>query len=96
MDRIRKAVTARDAAALADAAHALKGSVGNFGPSAPFETARGMEISARQGTLEGSWEAYATLEDEMAALSPVLMRHGKAMQAKGRRSHSKISPRRKR
>jgi PAS domain S-box-containing protein len=96
MARIRKAVTARDAPALADAAHALKGSVGNFGPSAPFETARRMEISARQGTLEGSWEAYATLEDEMAALSPVLDRHGKAKQPTERRSGSKHSPRRKR
>ena len=99
MDRIRKAVTARDAPALADAAHALKGSVGNFGPSAPFETARGMEISARQGTLEGSWEAYATLEDEMAALSPVLARHSMAARPKiaaGRRRRSDNSPRRKR
>jgi|HubBroStandDraft_6_1064221.scaffolds.fasta_scaffold01339_6 PAS domain S-box-containing protein len=96
MDRIRKAVTARDAAALADAAHALKGSVGNFGPSSPFETARRMELSARQGTLEGSWEAFATLEDEMAALSPVLKKHGKAKQPTGRQSRSKHSPRRKR
>jgi two-component system sensor histidine kinase/response regulator len=96
MARIRKAVTAHDAAALADAAHALKGSVGNFGPSTPFETARRMEISARQGTLGGSWEAFATLEDEMASLAPVLKRYGKAKQATGRRSRPKHSPRRKR
>ena len=99
MDRIRKAVTARDAPALADAAHALKGSVGNFGPSAPFETARGMENSARQGTLEGSWEAFATLEDEMAALSPLLERYataGKVKLAAGRQKRSDQSPRRKR
>ncbi len=96
MTRIRKAVTAHDAAALADAAHALKGSVGNFGPSAPFETARRMEISARQGTLGGSWEAFATLEDEMASLAPALKRYGKAKQATGRRTRPKHSPRRKR
>jgi PAS domain S-box-containing protein len=96
MGRIRKAVAARDAAALADAAHALKGSVGNFGSSSAFQTARGMEMAARQGTLGGSWEAFATLEDEMAALSKVLARHGKAKRATGRRGRSDHSPRRKR
>jgi len=72
MARIRKALTARDAAALADAAHALKGSVGNFGPTGAFETAREIEKEARQGKLDTAWEMYATLEDEIALLLPAL------------------------
>ena len=76
MARIRNALTGHDAAGLADGAHALKGSVGNFGPSKAFETAREMEKNARQGKLDGAWELYATLEDEIASLLPALQAIG--------------------
>jgi PAS domain S-box-containing protein len=72
MGRIRAALTARDAVALADGAHALKGSIGNFGDSAALETTREMEKAARQGKLDGTWELYATLEDQIALLLPAL------------------------
>jgi PAS domain S-box-containing protein len=72
MARIRAALTARDAVALADGAHALKGSIGNFGDSAALETTREMEKAARQGKLDGTWELYATLEDQIASLLPAL------------------------
>jgi PAS domain S-box-containing protein len=72
MGRIRAALTARDAVALADGAHALKGSIGNFGDSAALETTREMEKAARQGKLDGTWELYATLEDQIASLLPAL------------------------
>ena len=76
MARIRTALSAHDAALLADGAHALKGSVGNFGPSAALETAREMEKNARQGKLGGGWELYATLEDQIALLLPALQAIG--------------------
>jgi PAS domain S-box-containing protein len=76
MARIRTALSAHDAAALADGSHALKGSVGNFGYSPALETAREMEKNARQGKLEGAWELYATLEDEIASLLPALQAIG--------------------
>ena len=76
MARIRTALTAHDAAALADASHALKGSVGNFGHSPALETARQMEKNSRQGKLDGAWELYATLEDEIASLLPALQAIG--------------------
>ena len=76
MARIRTGLNAHDAAQLADGAHALKGSVGNFGPSAALETAREMEKNGRQGKLEGAWELYATLEDEIALLLPALQAIG--------------------
>jgi CheY-like chemotaxis protein len=96
MARIRNSLTARDAAALADSAHALKGSVGNFGPSNAFETARQVEKSARQGTLKGSWEMYATLEDEIARLLPALGAIGNSTRTTGRKSRPHHGPRRKR
>jgi PAS domain S-box-containing protein len=74
MARIRSALAARDVSALVDVAHALKGSVGNFGPSSAFETARQIEKSAREGKLDGAWELYATLEEDIAKLLPAL--HG--------------------
>jgi CheY-like chemotaxis protein len=85
MARIRTALTAHDPAQLADGSHALKGSVGNFGPSAALETAREMEKNARQGKLEGAWELYATLEDQIALLLPALQAIGEK-KAKPRRT----------
>jgi PAS domain S-box-containing protein len=84
MDRIRTALTARDAVSLADGAHALKGSIGNFGESAALETTREMEKAARQGKLDGTWELYATLEDQIALLLPALHTIG-AKKAKSQR-----------
>lgn len=84
MDRIRTALTARDAVGLADSAHALKGSIGNFGDSAALETTREMEKAARQGKLDGTWELYATLEDQIALLLPALHTIG-AKKAKSQR-----------
>ena len=72
MTKIRSALSARDPRALAEAAHALKGSVGNFGPSRAFETAREIEKTGREGKLDGAWELYATLEDDLARLLPGL------------------------
>jgi PAS domain S-box-containing protein len=94
--RIRSAMKSRNPAAIAESAHALKGSVGNFGPSPAFETARALEMAGRKGTLEGSWEAFATLEDQLASLSPLLARHGKPGRTKRRRGSPQHSPRRKR
>jgi PAS domain S-box-containing protein len=95
MARIRSAVRARDTAALADAAHALKGSVGNFGASEAFETAREVEKSAREGKLDGARELGATLEKQIAVLLPALraiaQRNGKVK----RRVRSRNSRRRK-
>ena len=96
VERIRRAVQSRNPAAVAETAHALKGSVGNFGSSPVFETARALEMAGRKGTLEGSWEAFATLEDQLASLSPVLARHGRPERPKGRRGSPQHSPRRKR
>jgi two-component system sensor histidine kinase/response regulator len=85
MARIRTALTAHDAAALADGCHALKGSVGNFGHSPALETATQMEKNARQGKLDGAWELYASLEDEIASLLPALQAIGEK-KAKPRRA----------
>jgi HPt (histidine-containing phosphotransfer) domain-containing protein len=76
MARIREALKKHDPRAVADAAHALKGSVGNFGATAAFETAREIEKGARQGTLDGTWDKYATLEDDIAQLLPALQELG--------------------
>jgi PAS domain S-box-containing protein len=76
MAKIRSALSARDPRALAEGAHALKGSVGNFGPSSAFETAREIEKTGREGKLDGAWEQYATLEDDLARLLPALQSAG--------------------
>jgi PAS domain S-box-containing protein len=96
MARIRSSLASRDAAALADASHALKGSVGNFGPSAALETARQIEKEARQGKLDGAWEMYATLEDEFAHFLPALQAFGGSQSTTGLNRRPHHSGRRKR
>jgi PAS domain S-box-containing protein len=104
MAKIRGALSTRNPRAVADAAHGLKGSVGNFGTSAAFETAREMEKTARQGKLDGAWELYATLEDDVARFLPDLEAAGDSRRKNGkkidqstnkRKSRLQHSPRRK-
>jgi len=87
MSRIRKALDAHDTSKLADAAHAFKGAVGNFGPNAAFETAKEIEKTARQDTLDGLLELYAELEDDVASLLPELERVGQKV--RGQRGNSR-------
>jgi len=84
MARIRTALGSRDAKALAEAAHGLKGSVGNFGHSAALDTARKLETIARQGLLDGTWELYASLENDIERLLPALQIIGNSENVGGR------------
>jgi PAS domain S-box-containing protein len=96
MARIRKSLQTGDMQGLAEAAHALKGSVGNFGASSAFDSARKIEMTARQGTLDGAWEMYAALEDDTARLLPGLEKLSEGKRAPGQRTRSLATPRRKR
>ena len=69
---IREAISRRDARNLERAAHALKGSVGNFVAQRAFDAALELEMMGREGNLEGVDEAFANLERELARLEPVL------------------------
>ncbi len=71
---LRRAIAAGDALALADAAHSLKGSVGMFCTTGPFETARRLEMMGRQNDLVGAEQARATLDAELAELARLLAR----------------------
>jgi CheY-like chemotaxis protein len=53
LERIRAATASRDAASLAAAAHALKGSVGLFSRGAAYEATRALEQSARASDPSG-------------------------------------------
>jgi PAS domain S-box-containing protein len=96
MARIRKSLQMRDTPGLAEAAHALKGSVGNFGASAAFDSAKRLEITTRQGALDGAWEMYASLEDDIARLLPGLEKLSVGKRSPGQSTRSQAAPRRKR
>jgi hypothetical protein len=55
-----------------------------------------MEKIARQGKLDGAWELYATLEDEIALLLPALHAIGAQKRASRRTSRPQHAPGRKR
>lgn len=59
---VKKAVDSKDAAALAKAAHTLKGSVANFSAQQAFESALKLEKIGKSGDLSQSKEALDELE----------------------------------
>ena len=66
LDALRAAADARDAGALAAAAHALKGSVGLFSKGAAFDAARLLEQDARNGDLTGLDGRRGEIERELS------------------------------
>jgi two-component system, sensor histidine kinase and response regulator len=75
LDEIRAALGAADSKALERAAHALKGSVGNFAMPGPWETAQRLELLAKSGQLSGAREIFRVLEQQIAQFNQVLARH---------------------
>ena len=72
MAGIHAAIVERDAYRLNRSAHALKGSVANFGARTAFEAALKLEIMGRNGNLALAGEAFAGLTEEMARLKEAL------------------------
>ena len=70
--RIKEAVVQADLTALTQAAHALKGSVGNFTTREPFEVARTLEQLGRQGNIDLASQVVVKLEHVLAQLTPEL------------------------
>ena len=71
---VRQAIEANDAPALHRAAHSLKGSVGNFGAEAAFQTSLRLEMMGRNVELAGASQALAELEAALDRLKPALVR----------------------
>jgi len=65
---LRQAVEQREASKLENAAHALKGSVANFGAQVAVDAAFRLERMGRAGELEESAEALGALEHAISAV----------------------------
>jgi len=72
MGRIRQALAQGDAEALRLAAHALKGSVGNFSTTGAYEGALEIENLARREDFSSAGRAFQDLEAHMARLTGTL------------------------
>jgi len=72
LDALRTAAVAGNGPAMASAAHALKGSIGNFTQGRPFELARALEKTAEAGELAAARAAIPELEREVGKLCRVL------------------------
>jgi len=69
MSRIRRAIAKQDARGLRDAAHALKGAVGNFDHDATFEAVRKLEEMGRENRLSDAHAMFQRVKNEMAHLT---------------------------
>jgi two-component system, sensor histidine kinase and response regulator len=73
--QISDAVDRADGKALENAAHTLKGSVGNFGAKPAYEAALSLEMLGRSGDLSKAGEALAVLDGALQDLNNVLSRY---------------------
>jgi two-component system, sensor histidine kinase and response regulator len=73
MAEIRQAITQRDASGLMQAAHTLKGSVGNFGAHEVVEAARHLEIDASEHDWDQAEQDWAMLQKAVGRLEPILI-----------------------
>jgi len=71
---VRAAAQARDAGALARAAHTLKGCVANLGAGSAYLAALRVEVLAREGRLNEAEQAAAELELEVLRFEQALLR----------------------
>jgi len=69
LSAIQAGVDRRDASALLEAAHALRGSVANFGATRAVEAALKLELMGKAGDLTGAPAAFADLQHAMAAFT---------------------------
>lgn len=74
MDTVRDSVRAGDAEQVRRAAHAFKGSVGNFTDGPPMTTAFELEQMGREGGVAGAPAVLARLEVETDAFVAALRR----------------------
>ena len=72
MAQIRDSVARHDAKALEEAAHGLKGALGNFAVQAAYDAALRVEMIGQSGDLNQVEEALMFLEKEVARLKPAL------------------------
>jgi HPt (histidine-containing phosphotransfer) domain-containing protein len=72
LQQIQEAVAASDSKKLAQAAHTLKGSVGNFCAKPATEAALRLEMMGRSGDLALAVPALMDLEKAMERLRPLL------------------------
>ena len=73
---LRKEVEKGDARGVEEAAHAIKGTVGNFGAPVASAAALALEVMGRVGALTGANAGMARLEEEVERLQRNLARMG--------------------
>ncbi len=87
MARIQSAIAVADPEALRAAAHALKGSVGNFSRAAAYESALVLETMGRGGDLSNAESAFRDLEAALRRLTEALQAHAGRRPTARRRRH---------
>ncbi len=72
LSEVKKAVEANDPQALEQAAHSLKGSVGNFGAKEAYNAALALELAGRRRNIGQAPPALQDLESALDRLKPQL------------------------
>jgi HPt (histidine-containing phosphotransfer) domain-containing protein len=72
LERVERAIKQKNAVRLKEAAHALKGSVGNFESGSAFAAVRQLEMMGRDGNLKEASAAFVTAKAQLTRLTRAL------------------------
>ena len=70
--RVKRAIAGNNNVRLKDAAHALKGSIGNFDSGRVFESVRKLEAFGRENNVRGARDIMEAVETEINKLRKTL------------------------
>jgi PAS domain S-box-containing protein len=90
MSAIRTALAKGNTASLAQAAHAFKGALGNFGSSNAVEEAKNLEVCARAGKLDEARKSFAAFEKNVVHFERALCLLGLAPRARRNRKRNPL------
>jgi PAS domain S-box-containing protein len=93
LGRIRRAVAAREAGELREAAHALKGAIANFAAKGAFDAALELETMGREQRLGAARDALARLEAEIEEVEQALRELRSSLREKKRRGQKETAGR---
>ena len=72
LNKLQSAIDEENVQEVIEAAHSIKGASGNMGFMEIFEVAKGVEVKAREDSLDGAAEAVKSIKEKLDLIAQTL------------------------
>ncbi|MBW1768236.1 MAG: Hpt domain-containing protein [Deltaproteobacteria bacterium] len=72
LNKLQSAIDEENVQEVIEAAHSIKGASGNMGFMEIFEVAKGVEVKAREDSLDGAAEAVKSIKEKLDLIAETL------------------------